>query len=922
MSYEESWNEQLNQYLLQLSESGALNEALVNAYGNELLTETEINEIINLTSDQNRSIIPDIKEAVGTDYFTAISIYSNLFESDSGILYITSRRPFEKPSEEIFELYIQDVALVAFSNKISSYLNLAFEDSKVHYDFARSALELSGKDSSLNALNTIDSNLITNALNSNTSPILTPDWSETGVATAPSGTALNSNLLTVGETVVVIDGAGVGHYVYTEDGKVISSFEADWRPPSSPNFLKGELSDESTFITTSPLIFGGKPYLELSTYDFKGDQVSSTSFEFSDVTSFGGITSLSASNTDHILLSGFYMPGMGKILFDDFEVTSYANTDGLSSSGFPDIFNAYLVSLDKETLEVNFAINIGGLENDYPWSSDIYDDGSSAIFITSKLGLPVWQLTKSEDYSYKGVYNENQISFFTGNNILYFNSEGELSKQIQFKTNAIGTVQGGYGQYSFGLGMNDVQIEALSDQSLMVALSLNGRQEGADFTIYSQTKDKGVTGIGRDFNNEVSNLALLKFDDAGSFLWSAQTTESGEDEVLGRVFVSDLKTLSDGSSIVVGSFFGSHNFGDTTLTSTYNPHYDNRDVGPFWGTRDAFITLIDSNGNFKWATSFGGASEEYIQSFDISQDEKSIFILGSTRPNGVIGPGPFELGGRLVASGQGASLSSYIIKYDIDGDLISSDTNKAPTSVQLLDAITLIKENSDTSEPIIIANINITDDGLGENVLKLIGEDKDLFQINDRNNQLELKSGTTLDYESGKTSYEIGVKVFDPSLPDAPVTASLSIEIEDVYDPITGELIKSKPKVNTKTQGVTPFTIFGTNDFGVNEINLETLEVGFGTFSELAEFNEIEVDKLTNWAGIANRGNSDQLQYEFVDINDDGIDDLLIKVSTPDLFEGIGDLATISSSAISRFELDNGTQYLVSQTDSSNTQFL
>ena len=121
---------------------------------------------------------------------------------------------------------------------------------------------------------------------------------------------------------------------------------------------------------------------------------------------------------------------------------------------------------------------------------------------------------------------------------------------------------------------------------------------------------------------------------------------------------------------------------------------------------------------------------------------------------------------------------------------------------------------------------------------------------------------------------------------------------------------------------MTPFTIFGTNDFGVNEINLETLEVGFGTFSELAEFNEIEVDKLTNWAGIANRGNSDQLQYEFVDINDDGIDDLLIKVSTPDLFEGIGDLATISSSAISRFELDNGTQYLVSQTDSSNTQFL
>jgi ABC transport permease subunit len=106
-----------------------------------------------------------------------------------------------------------------------------------------------------------------------------------------------------------------------------------------------------------------------------------------------------------------------------------------------------------------------------------------------------------------------------------------------------------------------------------------------------------------------------------------------------------------------------------------------------------------------------------------------------------------------------------------------TDVNEPPT-VSLADVITSIREDTNTSGGIRVADIVITDDSLGTNKLNLSGADAALFEI--VGPELWLIAGATLDFASNPI-LNVTVQVDDASLGGGPDdTASLSISLTEV----------------------------------------------------------------------------------------------------------------------------------------------
>jgi phospholipid/cholesterol/gamma-HCH transport system permease protein len=106
-----------------------------------------------------------------------------------------------------------------------------------------------------------------------------------------------------------------------------------------------------------------------------------------------------------------------------------------------------------------------------------------------------------------------------------------------------------------------------------------------------------------------------------------------------------------------------------------------------------------------------------------------------------------------------------------------TDINEPPT-VSLVNAITSIREDTNTSGGIKVGDIVITDDALGTNKLTLSGADAALFEI--VGPELWLIAGATLDFASNPT-LNVTVEVDDVSLGNGPDdTVSLSIGLSEV----------------------------------------------------------------------------------------------------------------------------------------------
>jgi hypothetical protein len=111
-----------------------------------------------------------------------------------------------------------------------------------------------------------------------------------------------------------------------------------------------------------------------------------------------------------------------------------------------------------------------------------------------------------------------------------------------------------------------------------------------------------------------------------------------------------------------------------------------------------------------------------------------------------------------------------------------SDLNSAPTAVTFVNAITNLPESTSTAAAVRVADISITDDATGTNQITLAGADAGSFIVLN-GNQLHLRAGTALDFESGKRTYTVTVNVDDPSVGGAvDASATFTVNISDAND--------------------------------------------------------------------------------------------------------------------------------------------
>jgi uncharacterized protein len=103
--------------------------------------------------------------------------------------------------------------------------------------------------------------------------------------------------------------------------------------------------------------------------------------------------------------------------------------------------------------------------------------------------------------------------------------------------------------------------------------------------------------------------------------------------------------------------------------------------------------------------------------------------------------------------------------------------NLAPSAVNLTNTVTTLIENTSTATRIKVADVSITDDAAGTNVLSLSGSDASAFELD--NNVLYLKAGTTLDFET-KSSYAVTVNVDDATVGNTPdASANFTLTLQD-----------------------------------------------------------------------------------------------------------------------------------------------
>ncbi len=116
------------------------------------------------------------------------------------------------------------------------------------------------------------------------------------------------------------------------------------------------------------------------------------------------------------------------------------------------------------------------------------------------------------------------------------------------------------GDYGYG-------ITSLSDGCAIVTGSFQGTASFGDTTLTSAGEE---------------DVFIAKLNVDGSYAWA--TKAGGSYSEFDAGFGNNITSLSDGSSIVTGSFYGTASFGDTTLTSA--------------GGYDAFIAKLNADGSF------------------------------------------------------------------------------------------------------------------------------------------------------------------------------------------------------------------------------------------------------------------------------------------------------------------------------------
>ena len=359
----------------------------------------------------------------------------------------------------------------------------------------------------------------------------------------------------------------------------------------------------------------------------------------------------------------------------------------------------------------------------YDWDTDtlfVVGDGGTSVVQVTKTGQLIDSMTLAPGSSPQGTdfYDTEGLTYVGGGK---FVMTEERDRQADLFTYAAGTTLGHAGAQTVKLGttIGNIGIEGIS---------YDPQTSGGRFIVVKEKQPEGIFQTSIDFA-------------AGTATNGSPTTVNST-----NLFDPALAGLSDFSDVFALSNVSS-------LTGADASH---------------LLVLSQESGKIVNVDRTGHVSS----SLTIATDPGNPLPVADQQDEGVTMDNDGSL---YVANENGGG--------DIDHPQLwvyapSTVPNQAPTGVVLNNQVTSIPENTSTASRIKVADIAITDDGLGTNNLSLTGPDAASFEVD--GSGLYLKAGTSLDFET-KTSYGVTVNVDDPSVGASPdATAPYTLAVTDV----------------------------------------------------------------------------------------------------------------------------------------------
>jgi|GEM_PF-401412 len=179
--------------------------------------------------------------------------------------------------------------------------------------------------------------------------------------------------------------------------------------------------------------------------------------------------------------------------------------------------------------------------------------------------------------------------------------------------------------------------------------------------------------------------------------------------------------------------------------------------------------------------------------------------------------------GGLTATG--AARDGEVEDYGVA--VIDIRPNDPPTAINFVNTVPSLPENTPILNLFRVADVVVTDDGVGRNNLSLSGTDSGFFQL--IGNQLFLRAGTVLDFET-KSSYTVTVSADDPVVGTTPdVSAVFTFNVQNVNEPPTSivlqNAITSLPETTSTVSAISLAQIVVSDDgVGMNNVFLQGVD--------------------------------------------------------------------------------------------------